>query len=337
MTGTLPLVSVVLPVRNEAQFIEPALDSISAQDYPLERIEVLVVDGESNDNTVAITGRWADQHPRVRLKVHSNPRRIAATALNLGVRAAQGSIVARVDGHCRLRPQHLRAAVEALTSGEADCVGGPVITRGHGSVGEAIAAAMSSRLGVGGSSFRVSNRRAFVDTVPFPAWKRETLDRSGPFDESLVRNQDDEHNARLRAMGMRVLMIPEMTTIYYPRSSLRALWSQYFQYGRWKVRVIARHPRQARLRHFVPSVWVLALVLTAIVAAVSTPLPLASLVLAYAVVLLIATATARGLGLRSRLLVPAALVCLHASYGIGMWWGLLKHLGGHWRKADATG
>ena len=263
MTGTdtlPPFVSVILPVRNEEAYIRGALDSLLAQDYPPERTEILVVDGQSDDRTREIVETIANDRPDPAIRLVDNPERIAATALNRGLVEARGEIVARVDGHCEVQPGHLEAAVEALHADQADCVGGPVETVGETPTAKAIAAAMASRFGVGDSAFRVDpDRRAQVDTVPFPALRREVLEAAGPFDEELVRNQDDEYSFRLRKLGFRVLLEPRMRSRYFSRGTLRSLWSQYLQYGYWKVRVLQKHPAQMRWRHFVPPAFALAL------------------------------------------------------------------------------
>ncbi len=320
-----PLVSVLIPCRNEQVFIETTLDGLGTQIYPAPHFEILLLDGLSDDRTVAIAEEWQSRHPDIALSIHSNPKQTAAAALNLGIAEAKGSILARVDGHCEVGPQHLAAAVDALQSGNADCVGGPITTVGKGVIGRAIAAAMSSRFGVGGSSFRTSDQWAYVDTVPFPAWTRETLHKVGLFDESLVRNQDDEHNSRMRKAGMRILLLPEMATVYHSRPTLQGAWSQYFQYGYWKVKVMQKHLQQARLRHFIPAVWLAALVATLGVTSWSW-IPLAILVGAYAITTLAATVSHPSLDPKARLLLPLAYWTLHTSYGLGTWAGIWKFL-----------
>ena len=192
---------------------------------------------------------------------------------------------------------------------------------------------MSSPFGVGGSAFRtVRGRTLLVDTVPFPAYTRAILDRVGPFDEELVRNQDDEYNARLRKLGGRVLLAADVRSRYYSRGSWRGLWRQYFQYGYWKVRVLQKHPRQMKLRHFVPAAFVGALALSAAFAPFWRPAAFAALGLlaVYALAVLAASllalkSSARGARLFPGL--PLAFGILHVAYGAGFWAGLVNFRG----------
>ncbi len=152
---------------------------------------------------------------------------------------------------------YVRRCVEHLLAGGVEAVGGPIETVGETDEAQAIALAMSSWFGVGGSGFRtVKDRATLVETVAFPAYTRQTVQRIGPFDEELVRNQDDEYNYRLLKHGGRILLSPDIRSRYYSRSSLRSLWRQYYQYGFWKVRVMQKHPRQMRWRQFVPPAFV---------------------------------------------------------------------------------
>src|SRR5438445_2255635 len=246
-----PFVSIIIPVRDDAVFIERSLRAVLAQDYPHDRMEVIVADGFSEDGTRELISRISDSHPNVRLI--DNPGKIVSTGLNAALRLAKGDIIIRVDGHCEIASDYVRRCVEHLTQDEIDCVGGPLQTVGETYQARAIAAAMSSTFGVGGSAFRVGiTDSQLTDTVPFPAYWRQTIQRAGPFDEELVRNQDDEYNYRLRKLNGRILLSPDVRSRYYSRASFRKLWKQYFQYGFWKVRVMQKHPRQMRARQFLP-------------------------------------------------------------------------------------
>src|SRR5262249_40694355 len=199
-----PFVSVVMPVRNEAAYIERALAAVFAQDYPSDRLEVLVADGLSTDGTRELVAAAAKGRPNLRLL--DSPGRTAPCNLHVGVREARGSVIVRVDGHCEIERDYVSRCVEHLRAGDGDAVGGSVETVGENRLADTIAAAMSSPFGVGGSAFRtVRGRTLLVDTVPFPAYTRAILERVGPFDEELVPHQDDEYNPRLpnlRAPGL---------------------------------------------------------------------------------------------------------------------------------------
>ncbi len=325
-----------MPVRNEGKFIDRCLEAVVAQDYPPELLEVLVVDGMSDDDTRERVRRIGDATPRPRIRLLDNPGQTAPYALNIGLGAALGAVIVRVDGHCEIAPDYVSRSVEALAAHDAGCVGGPLTTIGDGAVSEAIAIAMSSRFGVGGSPFRVGSESVRdVDSVAFPAWPRGVIDQAGPFDEELVRNQDDEYSYRLRKLGHRILLIPEIRCRYYSRGTLRSLWRQYFQYGYWKVRVLQKHPRQMKARQFAPPIfvaWLLASALSAWTVPGSVALALAAG--AYLIAILSAsTHLASRHGWRYLSLLPAVFPCLHLAYGSGFLLGLLR-FAGRWRTSS---
>ena len=242
-----PFISVLMPVRNEGAFMSRSLKAVLAQDYPQDRMEILVIDGMSTDSTRAtIAAFQADDQ---RIKLLDNPGRIVPTGLNAAHRVATGEIIVRVDGHCEIAPDYVCRCVDHLQHEPVDAVGGPLETVGETLVASAVAAAMSSPFGVGGSAFRtVKEKSMLTDTVAFPAYKRSVVERAGFFDEELVRNQDDEYNYRLRKLGAKILLASDVHCRYYSRSSLRSLGRQYLQYGYWKVRVLQKHPGQMQPR-----------------------------------------------------------------------------------------
>jgi glycosyltransferase involved in cell wall biosynthesis len=249
-----PFVSVVIPVRNEASHIGRCLDSVLGQDYPANRFEVLVVDGQSDDGTPGIVGEYAARDRRVRLL--DNPARTRAPALNLAVAQARGEIILRVDGHCWLAPDYLRQCVLTLRSTGADNVGGPMRPVGETPVGQAVALALTSRFGVGDARFHYSRRPEFVDTVYLGAYRRQALTRVGPFDPAVEPNEDYELNWRIRASGGRVFLSPDIRSWYVPRDSLPALARQYFRYGIGKFASLRKHPRSLRARQLAAPVLV---------------------------------------------------------------------------------
>lgn len=323
-----PFVTVVMPVRDEERYIERSLGSVLAQDYPEDRMEVLIADGMSTDHTRELVRKLAAGR---NVRILDNPRGIVATGLNLAFAEASGDVIVRVDGHCEIGPGHVRAAVEALAGGGYAGVGGPMETVGETGTAQAIAAAMSSRFGVGGASFRTGcEEPAVADTVPFPVYPRSVLEEAGPYDEELVRNQDDEYNYRLRRAGRKLLLLPSMRSRYYSRARLRSLASQYFQYGFWKVRVMQKHPRQMRWRQMAPPALVAALAAGTATAPWSVPAAwgLGALLAVYMVTAMAAAASAaRDLSWKGRLLLPFVFPVLHLSYGCGFWVGMVRFLG----------
>jgi succinoglycan biosynthesis protein ExoA len=323
----LPTVTVIMPIRNEAAFIERSLGAVLAQDYPPERMEVIVADGMSTDNTREVIARTAAMRPAVQVTIVDNPGRIVPTGFNRALTRSTGDVIVRVDGHTIVEPNYVTECVAALGRSGADNVGGRMDAVAAGRFGRAAALATSSPFGVGGARFHYSAREELVDTVYMGAWPRAVFERIGLFDEEQVRNQDDEFNYRLREHGGKILLTPRIQSRYYNRTTPRSLWRQYFQYGYWKVRVMQKHPRQMRLRHFVPAFFVATLMLALLLAPVSATWArvLKLTALSYSGATLVATLIiAFGQPLLEAVLVPAAFATLHISYGLGFLMGLVR-------------
>ncbi|MEM8961604.1 MAG: glycosyltransferase family 2 protein [Acidobacteriota bacterium] len=322
----MPLVSVMMPVRNEARFIRRSLGAVLAQDYP--HLEIWVTDGASDDGTREYLEEVAARDSR--LHILDNPRRIVPTGLNRAIARARGEIIVRVDGHTVIARDYVRTCVEALDRTGADNVGGRMDAMGFTVTARAVARATSSRFGVGGAAFHYLDRETEVDTVYLGAWRREVFDRIGGFDEELVRDQDDELNYRLRAHGGRILLVPTIRSRYVNRASLAKLWRQYRQYGLWKVRVLQKHPRQMRPRQFVPALFVAALAGTTIAGRWSptmrrlSQLTIGSYVMANGAATVLA---GREAPINEKARLPAAFAAMHLGYGVGFLQGLLRFVG----------
>ena len=313
---TRPFVSVLVPVRNEERYVERCLYALAAQDYPRDRFEVIVLDGQSSDSTPEIVARFAAEST-LDLRQVANPRRLPAAALNIGLSLARGDVIVRVDGHAAVAADFLRRSVDALEATGADCVGGAITSEGDTFAGRAIALAMSSRFGVGSAAFRTGGEGP-ADTVAFGAYRRDVFERIGGFAEDLERGEDDEFNYRLRDAGGTIVLVPEIRSSYTVRGDFPSLWRQYYGYGRAKPEVLRRHPAQMRLRQLAPPAFVSALGFAGIAAIFGRPGPLKRVVALYT---LAATIASLPLALRHgrRLLLPliCAFACLHVSYGLG--------------------
>lgn len=324
-----------MPIRNEADYIERSLRSVLAQDYPPDRLEVLVADGISTDATREIVQQTCKNHnlPTFQpsnVQLIDNPVRIVPTALNIAIRQARGDIIIRVDGHCEIAPDYVSQCVHYLRETEADCVGGPIKTVGETVVARAIALAMSSPFGVGGATFRTgSDTEKFVDTIAFGAYRRDVFERIGLFDENLPRNQDYEFNARLRQEGGQIFLTPAIRSVYYSRSTFRGFWHQNFWTGYWKVRLLGRHPQTLISRHVVPALFTLSLGAGILVfplgSLFSYLLPL--ILLLYCLPASVAAAMiARREGIRYLPLVLLAFICRHVGHGLGFTYGIWHFL-----------
>ncbi|MDI6857851.1 MAG: glycosyltransferase family 2 protein [Dehalococcoidia bacterium] len=325
-TDGLPFVSVLIPMRNEERYIGPCLRSLARQDYPRDRFEVLVMDGASTDRSRELAQNVA-QSESLPLRLIDNPGRSTARGLNLGLREARGDVIVRVDAHTAVAPDFLTESVAALRETDADGVGGPIESVGEGLVGEAIALAMSSPFGVGNAHFRYSRETLYTDTVAFPAYHRKLFDEVGPFAEDIEYGEDDEFNYRLGDAGKKLLLTPRIRSTYFTRSSFAALFRQYLGYGRAKVEVLRRHPRRARLRQFVPAIFVGTLAALSALSLVcgASRRALAVVALSYlAASLAFSVRIASRRGWRYLPLLPAAFACLHVAYGIGFLWSLAR-------------
>jgi len=322
----LPFVSVVLPVRNEGRHIDTCIERLLEQDYPLDRMEIVVVDGDSNDDTRERLAALQARHPDARLRVLENPDRIVPHALNIAIRAAAGEVIVRMDGHSVPDRDYVRLCVRALAETGAANVGGVVEPVGTTPFGRAVALATQHRLGVGDAKYRTGGAPGFVDTVQFGAFRRDVFDKVGLFDESMVRNQDYELNVRIRNTGERIYLDPAIRFTYTPRGTPKALWRQYFQYGWWRVETVRRHPRSIRLRQLVPPAFVSLLLTLGLIAPWSAvaAVAFAALALTYGVTIAwVAIRMARKHHSAPPSTVALAFVILHFSWSTGFLMNLL--------------
>ena len=326
MSEKQPFVTIVMPIRNEAAFIEQTIRSILDNDYPKDRLEILVADGQSDDGTAEIVDRMGRDDSRVLL--FENTGRIVSTGLNMTLQAARGDIFIRVDGHCTVTPDFIKKSVACLKEHpEAWVVGGYWKTVSEGFIGRVVAAATQSRVGVGNARHRLGNFDGWTDTVPYGAHYKWVLDKVGYFDEELVRNQDDEFNMRIIQAGGKIWISSDICSTYYSRSSLRKLWRQYIQYGFWRMRTLQKHGKPAVFRQIVPVLFVLTIMALAGLGLVS-PLfwwALVALMVLYTLGLLYGAAdVGRQAGFKCALAAPLVFMIIHFGYGMGTLWGMIR-------------
>lgn len=252
--GELPVVSIVIPMFNEIDFIDACVGGFDVQTYPRERMEVLIVDGGSTDGSREQVDALSLERPWLRL-VHNEARR-AASAFNRGIEAATGDVICIVGAHATVGPDFIERSVRALDETNAGGVGGQLKHEGKTPQGQAIGLAMTSKFGMA-SPFRYATDRREVDTIGHPAYRREVLEKVGPFNETLERNSDYELNHRIRDAGYTLILDPTIVTIYHPRHTLGALARQFYDYGRGKTNVMRMMPDSIKPRHLVPPVFVL--------------------------------------------------------------------------------
>ena len=313
-------VAVIVPCRNERDFIEDCVRQLLRQEAAPADYEIVVVDGMSDDGTRAILRRLCAEHPRVRLL--DNPRRIVSSALNLGIGATSSDVVIRVDGHARVAPDFVRANLQLLDEHpEAWSVGGPIVHRGRGRFARGVAAAMSSLFGAGGARHRLESYEGYAEGAVFPAIRREVFARIGGFDETLVRNQDDELNFRITGAGGKIFISPRVRHEYFVRATAPKLFRQYLQYAFWKVQVMRKHKKVIALRHLVPALFVVGAPVCVVAAVLAPPASFAALAPLWLYGALVAgfflsrLARERDPGVAAA--AAAAVVIMHVAYGLG--------------------
>jgi succinoglycan biosynthesis protein ExoA len=324
---------------NEAAHIEGFVADIAAQDFDAE-LELLVADGASTDASVERLRAAADREG-IEVTVLDNPARWVSPGLNACIRAATGDLIVRVDCHSRYPTDYLRRCIAAAEETGAENVGGVFIPKGRTSSERAVGCAMNSPFGGIHWTRHGDDQRVEVDTVPYGAFTPAAFEQAGLFDETLVRNQDDEFNLRLRLAGGRIVLDPAIRIFYTPRGSFSRLFRQYYEYGLWKPAVMSKHGRVVSARSLVPIAFVASL---AVLGALSAFSGIARVLLALELVVYLIGALVFGVravragGERLRLLprVIAAFVVFHVAYGIGMAVGWVR-VGLRRRSGPAAG
>jgi glycosyltransferase involved in cell wall biosynthesis len=322
--------SLIVPMRNEERYVAETLESLIRQDYPPQRVEILVVDGRSTDASRETVARLAARHPHIRLL--DNPRLASSAARNVGIRAARGRFVAIVDCHSFVNPDFLRNAARLFAETGADCLGRPVelFIPTDSYIQRAIGAARTSWLGHNLVSPRYSSERGAVSPLSIGIiYRREVFDRIGLFNEGFGACEDVEFNSRLEQAGMPTWSDPSLLCYYHPRGSLWALFSQLKRYAYWRYRLLRLQRRAFHVSQAAPAIAVL-LGVASLGAAGLGWLPWAApLLLAGAYAALNAAASVRASvmrGFRYLPLLPLAYAAIHFGAAVGFWGGAVEEL-----------
>jgi cellulose synthase/poly-beta-1,6-N-acetylglucosamine synthase-like glycosyltransferase len=328
----LPKVSVIVPCLNEERFIRGCLDSIASNDYPEERLEILVVDGMSTDATRSIVKDYAKVCPTVRL--FDNSRRITPCALNLGIQNSNGELILWMSAHNRYKKNHISKCVEYLERYNAEAVGGLIkaIPRENSFMGKSICMAISHPFGVGNSAHKTGVKQPqWTDTAFGTCYKRTVFEKVGTFNENLARGQDMEFGLRLKKAGIKTLLVPEIVSYYYARSDIKTFWQQYFKNGVWAILPFQYSKiMPVSWRHLVPLIFVISLAGFTVLGLLVTPLLwiLLGIVVVYSIVSL---ANSYQIARRARDIkyfatMPFVFAVLHFGYGLGSMWGVIRLL-----------
>ena len=325
-----PLVSVIIPCRNEEKTIHHVLEALHQQSFPVEDMEVVIADGFSSDNTRSAIQAFQEAHPGLKVRLIDNPKQIIPAGLNAAIQAAAGEIIVRMDAHSLPEADYIQRSVDAIQSGIAENVGGVwnIQAPNDSWIARSIAAAAGNPLAVGDALYRFTDKAAYVDTVPYGAYKRSLFDEIGLFDETLLANEDYEVNTRIRQAGGRIWLDPAIRCTYFSRPTLRALARQYWGYGYWKAQMLKRYPETLRWRQALPPLFVLGVLFLGILGCFWKPawIALATVLGLYLLIQLIpALSLARKL--KDLSLAPGivlATLTMHFSWGTALIVGLFS-------------
>ncbi len=324
--STYPLVSIVIPMLNEIRAIERCIRSIQNQDYPQERIEIIVVDGLSGDGSRERVQQLAQQHHNIHLL--DNPDKRTPISLNIGVKNSRGEVVIILGAHTRIKEDFVRLNIHYMQTLNVPCTGGTQINTGDTFLQRAIGYAMGSRFGIPSAPYRFNKKPRFVDTVVYAAYKKELFAQVGYFDEKLHISEDAEFNWRIRQAGHNIWFTPEIVSYYYPRKDLRLLARQFFNYGILRVNVIKKHGDAVKLLHITPPLF---LITSLAMAVIGFFIPLAWSLLAglwliyifYITVASIVTSR-QNHGPHSCLVLPFIFIAMQISWAAGFLVGIVK-------------
>lgn len=333
-----PIVSIIIPCRNEERFIGKCLDSIIANDYPKNKLEVLFVDGMSEDNTREIIRGYTQRYPFIRFV--DNPKRGIPFAMNIGIREAKGEILMKVDAHSTYPKDYISSCVQYLFEYQADNVGGilRIVPRENATVAKCIADALAHPFASGNAYVKVGAKEPmWADSAAFGCYRREVFDKIGLFNEELAGSEDMDFNRRLRESGGKILLVPDIVINYYADSNLKAFWRHNFSDGVWATYVLKFGSKAFSLRHLVPLAFILSVVGSAVLSAILPPFRwlFVSVTGAYVVANLGASLH---LAIQKRCLsylwaAPIVFAIRQIAYGLGALLGLILVIvpGKHWK------
>jgi succinoglycan biosynthesis protein ExoA len=330
------IVSVIIPCYNEEQFIGKTLENLAHQ-YDAANFEIILIDGRSEDRTREVITSFTANHPQLNVILLDNPSRHIPVALNIGIEAARGDIIARMDAHAVPSPEYIRRCVKVLEQDNIGVVGMPCRVRPGASslTARAVAAAVSHPFGIGDAKYRLTegtSPQEAVDTVAFACFRKSLWMKLKGFNETLLTNEDYDFNYRVRLTGQQVILDRGGHCDYFARTTLKRLAEQYWRYGGWKAQMLKLHPRSLKLRHLVAPSFVLSMIFLALLSLIWKPmLILLGLIIgSYALLSMVfgwqvMRRNQDGIGML--FIMPFVFLTIHLSWGTSFLLGLVRRPG----------
>jgi len=322
-----PFVSLIIPTLNEEKYLEQTILSLLSNDYPLNKFEILIIDGLSKDNTLVIAQRLAKKFSNIRLM--SNSKIYQSAALNIGIKESKGDFIIRADAHAIYDKNYIRSTMDLLQKNEYSNVGPVQVSIGSTLVEKAIAKAMNSKIGMGNAKYRLDKREVFeVKSVWLGAWKKETLIKINGFNENLPISEDFDLNYRLRQSGSKIAASNSIKAMYLVRKSLRGLFKQFYKYGFWKIKFLMTYPEEFQLRWLAPPILVFALFFSTLLVKFiswSIFLPIAYIFILFLITFYFMIKSNSFKDFISSVILCLVFPVIHISWGVGFLYGFF-----HW-------
>lgn len=318
-------VSVIIPTYNEGDTITNCIESLIDGDYPLNKLEFMIADGSSSDNTLKKIEDFSGKNPNIRIRVVNNPHKTQGYGLNIAMQNAdeKSEIILRADAHSVYPRNYITDCAKTISQVNADNVGGVMVPLGKTPVQKAMSFCLSHPLGVGNARFHLGNQSGFVDTVYLGCFKKEVFDKVGLFDPIMTPNEDAEFNMRIRKSGGTIYLNTDIRVIYYPRKTITKLMKQYFRYGQGRCRTFKKHRAFTSVRQVIPPLWVTATLILLAASLFFKPflIPLLAYLFIILLVSIYGAYKRRDIAI---LLSPICFVIMHYAWGLGFFDEMLR-------------
>lgn len=323
----IPFVSTLIVTRNERDYIRLSMMSLIEQTYPKDKYEIIVIDGNSTDGTLDIVNDLQREYSKdgFKISILNNEKLILSSGWNIGIKAAKGEYVLRIDAHSTIAPNYIEKCVETMLRVDAVGVGGILVTESLSGGDEAVPLILSSPFGVGNSIFRVSGKEGYADTASYLLYKKYIFEKAGYFDEKMVRNQDIEEHSRIKKAGGRLYFNPEIVATYYSRNTVKKMLKQAYGNGQWNMVLLKKDKSALSIRHLIPFAFVLFLILSLLSGFWWHPIWwLGIAVICLHLILGLYFATKKTKKVSTIFKMPILYMSLHIAYGLGYIKGLFK-------------